>query len=434
MHRKLTTLWGVVWLIVGGGLCLGFHLAEAAKTELSLWRLRTYVAAADKILDANIKECATQNNLDVEVQTYTFDEMWTKYTAAIESKTLPDVAELDAVGPARLVGLKRLVDVSDLVAELSKQLGPILPNAEGALKFEGKYYAVPHYVIPLLLFYRRDILAQVKAEPPDTWEELHAVARQVKAAGIHEFPLGFPWNRTGDGYDPAMSLLWSYGANWTDKQGKYTSLNTPAAVKAVKEVTTAYLQDKTAAFDYMTWDGKQNNESFMAGKVTFTPNGPSILYQEETTQHPLLKDTAVKIMPKGPAGRHLALTFVMNWGIPTDGKHQKEGKALVGCLMSKELFQRYMKGAYQQVVPLFATLHDDPYWQNDVGKAVLTAVHAGNPLGWPGPTTAAAAEVIARNILTDMITRVIVDKLSPEDAVKEADGKIKAIYERIGPK
>jgi ABC-type glycerol-3-phosphate transport system substrate-binding protein len=58
-------------------------------------------------------------------------------------------------------------------------------------------------------------------QPPDTWEELNAVARQVKAAGLHEFPMGFPWNRTGDGYDPAMSLLWSYGANWVDATGKY---------------------------------------------------------------------------------------------------------------------------------------------------------------------------------------------------------------------
>src|SRR5262245_10780724 len=94
--------------------------------------------------------------------------MWTKYTAAIESKTLPDIAELDAVGPARLANLGRLTDMSDVVAAVTKELGPILPNAEGAVKFGGKFYAVPHYAIPLVLFYRKDILAKVGAEPPDT--------------------------------------------------------------------------------------------------------------------------------------------------------------------------------------------------------------------------------------------------------------------------
>jgi multiple sugar transport system substrate-binding protein len=407
---------------------------EGATTKLSLWRLRTYVKAADQVLEANIQACGQQIGAAVEVQTYSFDEMWTKYTAAIESKTLPDVAELDAVGPARLYGLKRLHDVSDLVADMARDLGPVLPNAERALKFEGKYYAVPHWTVQVLLFSRKDLLAKAGVQPPDTWEELNEAARHIKAAGLQEFPMGFPWNRTGDGYDPAMSLLWSYGANWVDEQGKYRPLNTPEAVRAVKVGAEPYLKDKTAAYDYLAWDGSGNNESFMAGKITFTPNGPSILYQETVTNHPLLKETAIKIMPRGPAGRHLALTFIMSWGIPTDGKNQAKSKDLVRCIMSREMFVKYMTSSYQQATPLFQGLLEHEYWQDETGQVIVNSIKQGNPLGWPGPTTPAAAEVIARNILTDMMTRVIVDKLSPEEAVKEADRKIKEIYDRIGPK
>jgi multiple sugar transport system substrate-binding protein len=408
--------------------------AEAATTKLSLWRLRTYVKAADQVLESNIQTCGQQIGADVEVQTYSFDEMWTKYTAAIESKTLPDVAELDAVGPARLYGIKRLHDVSDLVAEIAKDFGPIVPNAERALKFDGKYYAVPHWTAQVLLFYRKDILDKAGIQPPDAWEELNEAARNIKATGLHEFPMGFPWNRTGDGYDPAMSLLWSYGANWVDEKGKYKSLNTPETVQAVKVGTDPYVKDKTAAFDYLSWDGSANNESFMAGKVTFTPNGPSILYQETVTNHPLLKDTGIKIMPRGPAGRHLALTFIMNWAIPTDGKNAAKSRELVRCLMSREMFVKYMISSYQQAMPLFQGLLEHEYWKDETGRIIVDSIKQGNPLGWPGPTTPAAAEVIARNILTDMMTRVIVDKLSPEEAVKEADRKIKEIYDRIGPK
>jgi len=87
----------------------------------------------------------------------------------------------------------------------------------------------------------------------------------------------------------------------------------------------------------------------MAGKITFTPNGPSILFQEESTQHPLLKDTAIKLMPRGPAGRNLALTFVMNWAVPTDGKSQKDAKALIACVMARENFVKYMTGSFRQI-------------------------------------------------------------------------------------
>lgn len=427
--KQLTVL--AVPLIVVVALVAPDPGPTAAAGKLSLWRLKTYIPPADKILDANAQECAKKAGMELAIQTYTFDDMWTKYTAAIESKTLPDIAELDAVGPARLANLGRLADMSDVVSSVTKELGPILTNAEGAVKFGGKYYAVPHYGIPLVLFYRKDILAKVGAEPPDTWEAIQQISEKVKKAGIHEFPNGFPWNRTGDGYDPAMSLLWSYGAAWVDKSGKFTGIPKGPAVQALKVVTAAYLVDKTAAFDYLSWSGSTNNESFMAGKVTFTPNGPSILFQMESNKHPLQKDTAIKLMPKGPAGRNLALTFVMNWGVPVDGKQQKEAKAVVGCIMSRAQWMKYMTGSFQQAVPLFARPLDDAYWNTPTGKTIVETVKIGHPVGWPGPTTPAAAEVVSSNVLTDMVTQVIVDKVTPEAAVDEANKRIKEIYDRL---
>jgi multiple sugar transport system substrate-binding protein len=426
---RLTPL--AVLLIVVAALVAPDPGPTAAAGKLSLWRLKTYIPPADKILDANAQECAKKAGMELAIQTYTFDDMWTKYTAAIESKTLPDIAELDAVGPARLANLGRLSDMSDVVGAVTKELGPILANAEGAVKFGGKYYAVPHYGIPLVLFYRKDILEKIGAEPPDTWEAIQQISQKVKQAGIHDFPNGFPWNRTGDGYDPAMSLLWSYGAAWVDKSGKFTGIPKGPAVQALKVVTSAYLVDKTAAFDYLSWSGSTNNESFMAGKITFTPNGPSILFQEESNKHPLQKDTAIKLMPKGPAGRNLALTFVMNWGVPVDGKQQKEAKAVVGCIMSRTQWMKYMTGSFQQAVPLFARPLDDPYWNTPNGKTIVETVKLGHPVGWPGPTTPAAAEVVSSNVLTDMITQVIVDKVTPEAAVDEANKRIKEIYDRL---
>lgn len=405
--------------------------ARAADVKLTLWRLKTYIPPADKILDTTVQACAKQIGAEVQIQTYTFDDMWTKYTAAIESKTLPDVAELDSVGPARLANLGRLSDVSDLVGTVTKQLGDLAPNAEGAVKFGGKYYAVPHYVIPLILFYRKDLLEKVGAQPPDTWEGINEISVKIKKAGLQDFPQGFPWNRTGDGYDPAMSLLWSYGAAWVDKSGKYIGIPKGKAVQAIKVVTPAYITDKTSAFDYLSWSGSGNNEAFMAGKIAFTPNGPSILFQEDSTKHPLRKDTAIRLMPRGPAGRNLALTFVMNWAVPVDGKQQKEARELVACIMSKDKFTAYMTGSFQQAVPLFKNLINHDYWNNADGRVITEAVKLGRPVGWPGPTTPAAAEVISSNVLTDMMTRVIVDKVTPEKAVEEADKRIKEIYDRL---
>src|SRR5205823_9448866 len=112
-------------------------------------------------------------------------------------------------------------------------------------------------------------------------------------------------------------------------------------------------------------------------------------------------------------------------------KQQKEAKQVVTCLMSKEHFTKYVTGSFQQAVPLFGKALDDPYWNTPDGKVIVETVKQGNPVGWPGPTTPAAAEVVSSNVLTDMITRVIVDKVTPEAAIDEANKRIKEIYDRL---
>src|SRR5262245_66318172 len=130
----------ILTIVLVIALAWALQPARAADVKLTLWRLKTYIPPADKILDTTIQDCGKKIGADVSIQTYTFDDMWTKYTAAIESKTLPDVAELDSVGPARLANLGRLSDVSDLVGTVTKGVGALLPNAEGEGEFGGKFH------------------------------------------------------------------------------------------------------------------------------------------------------------------------------------------------------------------------------------------------------------------------------------------------------
>src|SRR5438874_7771970 len=84
------------------------------------------------------------------------------------------------------------------------------------------------------------------------------------------------------------------------------------------------------------------------------------------------------------------------------------------------------------------SLHDalpicaDPYWQkNESYRAVLEAPKYARTPGWPGPLTAAAAEVVATHVLTDLCARVIVDGWDIEKALEEADKRIKDIYANV---
>ena len=72
---------------------------------------------------------------------------------------------------------------------------------------------------------------------------------------------------------------------------------------------------------------------------------------------------------------------------------------------------------------------DNPYWKSDPNfNAILQNILRSVNLGYPGPMTPAAAEVQGQKILTDMAGRVVVGGLSPEQALKEAHGRVEEIY------
>jgi multiple sugar transport system substrate-binding protein len=402
----------------------------AAKKKIVLWRLKTYVKDAEKVLDKHINEWAKKNNVEVSIELYTHDERATKFTAAIESKTLPDVAELFAYEPSRLYGINRLEDVSDLVNDISKQLGEPVANLVGNMKFGGKFYSVPHYASPMIIFYRKDILRKINAKPPKTWNELWDQAKKIKETGLQDYPAGFPWNRTSDGTDPALSIFWNYGASWCDKDGYYKSINTPDGLKAINCMVRACFEGSWAP-DYLAWSGGANNEAWLAGKISFTANSPSILWQLATYKHPLQKDTGTIVMPSGPAGHTQPLLYLMSWAVPKDRGNSELAKSLIKYIMSKKKYEAYENASAMQAGPFYQDLMASSYWADENGKVIVQSIKQGAQLGWPGPTTPAASEVMTTNILTDIVGRIVVDKLSKEATLKEADGKIRAIYERF---
>jgi multiple sugar transport system substrate-binding protein len=420
-------------LVVGAVLLLGSAAgpALAQRPKLRVWLLRTYVPDANKALEASIAEWGRKKNVDTAIEYFTFDDIETKYVAAIETDSLPDVGQLQTISPARYHGMGRLADVSDVVADLAKANGPLLESALPATRFGGRFYAVPFTYITDVLFVRTDVFKKAGLAYPKTWDEVREAARRIKAAGLMEYPLGQSWNRSADGYGVFQALLYSYGGGWTDEQGRYKSIVNDTWRAVLRWATEIYTKDKTVPPDGMAWTGFGNNEAFLNGKIAMTFNGPSIYYVLEKENRPLLRDTLMLVKPAGPAGRNHDV-FLLSWAVFGGSKQSDLARDLIRFVMSPDEARKYMSQSWGQMVPVFERLRRDPYWQkNESYKAVLEAPkHARTP-GFPGPVTPAAAEVVATNVLTDLCARVIVDGWDVDRALQEADRRIRDIYATV---
>src|SRR5215475_6948512 len=109
----------------GAALALAAREAPAQKkgANLRMWILKTYVEPTNKAIEASAQRWAQKNGSTVTVEYFTFEDMQTKYVAAIENKNTPDVGQLETGAPARFAGMGQLLDLSTFARQIEGEVG-----------------------------------------------------------------------------------------------------------------------------------------------------------------------------------------------------------------------------------------------------------------------------------------------------------------------
>src|SRR3989442_7345603 len=414
-------------------------------TSLRLWILKTYVEPTNKAIEAAAQRWAEKHGASVTVEYFTFEDVQTKYVAAIENKNTPDVGQLETGAPARFAGMGQLMDLTSFARQVEGEVGKPPANVAPVTVIGGKTYALPWYIMPAFWYVWRDVFEKHKVKLPTTFEEAKAAAAALNRPKDNFYGLGQSWNRTADGYGVMQSLMYSYGVGWTTKDGKYQSIKTPKMLQVMKWATDIYKEGLQPA-DTLTWTGSGNNENFIAKNIAQTSNGPSITFAMENAvakatdakdrkaKEEALANHLALPHPAGPDGRRM-WAIAMSFGIFKSSKDPEAAMSLVAHLLSPEETLSVMKDSSGQFAPVLdkARAASKEYFnKNESYRAFGRAAEWFVGTGWPRPVTAAAAEVQASNVLNHAPAKVIVDKWSNEQAVDLADKKIKGIYDTLG--
>src|SRR5499433_1378876 len=428
-------------------LALPSPAAPAVKkgTSLRLWILKTYVEPTNKAIEASAQRWAEKHGASVTVEYFTFEDVQTKYVAAIENKNTPDVGQLETGAPARFAGMGQLLDLTGFARQVEGEIGKAPANVAPVTVIGGKTYAIPWYIMPAFWYVWRDEFEKKKVKLPTTFEEAKQAAHALNRPKENFYGLGQSWNRTADGYGVMQSLMYSYGASWATKEGKYRSIKTPAMQTVMRWATDIYKEGIQPA-DTLTWTGSGNNENFIAKNIAQTSNGPSITFAMENAvakatdaadrkkKEEALANHVALPHPAGPDGRRM-WAIAMSFGIFKNSKDPEAAMSLVAHMLSPEETLAVMKDSYGQFAPVLdrsRATSKDYFNKNENYRTFGKAAEWFVPTGWPGPVTAAAAEVQASNVLTDAPAKVIVDKWSVDQAIEWEDKKIKEIYGTLG--
>ena len=291
--------------------------------SLRLWILKTYVEPTNKAIEASAARWGEKHGASVTVEYFTFEDVQTKYVAAIENKNTPDVGQLETGAPARFAGMGQLLDLTSFARQIEGEIGKAPANVAPVMGIGGKIYALPWYIMPAFWYVWRDEFEKRKVKLPSTFEEAKAAAVALNRPKDNFYGMGQSWNRTADGYGVMQGLMYSYGVGWANKDGKYQSIKNAKMQQVMKWATDIYKEGIQPA-DTLTWTGSGNNENFIARNIAQTSNGPSITFALENAvakatdakdrkmREEALANHVALPHPAGPDGRRcwgLALSF-----------------------------------------------------------------------------------------------------------------------------
>ncbi|NMG29500.1 ABC transporter substrate-binding protein [Aromatoleum evansii] len=250
-----------------------------------------------------------------------------------------DVLSIDVIWTGLLD--KHLLDITDKVKDLEPAF---FPNNWKNNIVNGRIKAVPGQVDAGMMYYRKDLLAKHKEQPPKTWEDLTRIATKIQKAerdaGQKNF-WGFVFQ--GKAYEglscDVLEWVASYnGGTFVDAAGNVT-INNPKAAKALN--AAASWVGSIAPKGVMGYQEEESRAVFQNGDALFMRNWPYAYLLTQADNSPVKGKVGVIPIPKGgDDGLHAATLGGWQWGVSAYSKTPDAAVKLVRILSEADTQKR----------------------------------------------------------------------------------------------
>src|SRR6266704_623732 len=412
-------------------LASGRAPAFAQSSAVHWLRWVDFVPASDEVMRKEIvPECQKALGMTLKFETINANDIQARTTAAIQSGSGPDV--ICGVNNWPQLYAESVVDVSDLAEEIGKAQEGFYTVSRAVASDGKKWIGVPWCIVGAQIAYRKSWFEEIGLNKfPETWEQYRDAGKKLKAKGR---PIGQTLGHTyGDAPAFSYPYLWSWGGKEVEKDGKTVVLDSKETIESVKFMQ-GFWKD---AHDEggMAWDDSNNNRAFLSGTICATNNGASIYieslrkpdaYQTETGK-PLKTDIQHAPLPAGPAGQFSYHGAFSN-ALMRYSKNQKAAKEFMRWMSSKPIFEKWFVSQKGFASGPTTDWEKHPLWNEDpVMQPFRSAVRTGRLMGYAGPPSRKAAEVLSKYIIVDMYAKAV-QGMPAEDAARWAHNEIVKAY------
>lgn len=333
--------------------------------------------------------------------------------------TSVDVMGLDVTYIEEFGSAGWLADLTDLV-DASLTEGMLTGAVEGAT-VGGKLVAMPWFTNSSVLFYRSDVLEELGAEVPTTWEGWMELAD--KAVGVNgvEYGADFQAAQSESLVCNWVEHVWSNGGDILDADGNpvVNSENNIEATEIMKQLVTDYAPEGVT-----TYSETESEQVFKEGKCLFIRDWSGFWSTGQDEGSKVTGMIAATKLPVGPSGTEShtclgGLDLVINNNI--DDAHKEAAADFISYLASADV-QKEMTliSAQPPVVEAVYTdaeiLEAIPFYEEFVD---IIATGKSRPMS---PQYAKVSDAIQRNI-----HQALAGEVEVADAIEALQGELEEL-------
>jgi multiple sugar transport system substrate-binding protein len=410
-------------LILGAGLAWSIPAIPAIAAAQSTVELWTFIdPAADSVRSRALKtiiDTFEEQNPGVHIHTsiIAWNELGPAILRAARAGKTPDVALLGSLYLPQQIAAKAVDPLDPYLAKMDprdRQDLVILPECIR----DGKTFGIPYELRAWGIVYRTDLLKKLNLDVPDSLDALIDGTRKIEADQGADFAaLGIGFNPSTDRaikmFAPAALNL---GAKLLNPDGS-AAFNSPEMLKVMGFLYDAVNKYKVLPLDVALMTSDQVVTLTEMGRVGFEFEGTHWLNEIRAHGVP---GTEFSWMPmpsftKGTWQRASVEAWTLT--IPTHAKNPGDAWKFISHWISPEMQLMQVKTA--GYLPMRASLANDPSFNTPEMGHIKRAVEyaKANPLVFNWPDTAPAIQ----DTLASAITAVLSNKMSPEDALKDAE-------------
>lgn len=360
---------------------------------------------------------ASQKDIEVKLDVLSWADGEQILSTQVSGGQPPDLANASAQFMGAMAGINEAQPLNDL---LSKEfLAKFQPSGIEAFTINGKLIAMPYFLDPRAMYYRKDLFEKAGLKPPETWDDVIAAAKKLNnPPDMNAIGLAFSFK------SDAMDYWWYawLGANGADgntnlwdENGK-SRFNTPEAIAATQFLVDLAQTYKAVNPDYVTASRDADLQPlFYAGKLAMLETGswfPTLLKNNA----PDLQ-VGIAAIPVAKAGmKHVTAFWPDAVLIFKQTKHPKEAAKFLEWIYSKE--NRLLFAKQRGVIPERIDVGTDPaYAVGDTEKFFVEQLKtARNAYGTPFPDTLFK---VLREVEI-LVGRAVSGEITAAEAMKQA--------------